>query len=265
MGRGVNMSGLLVNGREIPVDGLTIINPNDAAWCRLDPKDYQARPTPWVRQIILHTTKGDWPQTVLPGNGPGGKAKLTADFWRGDATPSAAHIVIDDDGTVACLCDLATTEAYHATVSNPWSIGIEMYQEADNGVHEAVYASAVKLVPALCRIFGIQFQIPKQPYKNEPLRRMANGGEHCVGVFGHRDNTPQRGHGDPGDEIFARLAAVGAERFDHNAEEDLAAWKSRQEALNRSGASLTVDGVPGPRTIEALTAAGHAHGLWVRG
>ena len=256
------MSGLLVNGVEHPVAGLVIVNSNDAAWCRLDPKDFEKRPTPWVRQIILHTTKGNSPQHILPGRGPGGRARRTADFWRNDTTPSAAHIVIDNDGTVACLCDLATTEAYHATVSNPWSIGIEMYQEANNGVHEAVYAAAVKLVPALCKIFGIQFQIPRLPYRNEPLRRMIDGGEHCVGVFGHRNNTGRRGHGDPGDEIFARLAAIGAEWFDHDAEEDLATWKDRQRALNHAGSKLTIDGVPGPRTVTALASNGYAHGIW---
>ncbi|HEX2691476.1 MAG TPA: peptidoglycan recognition family protein [Kofleriaceae bacterium] len=259
------MSGLLINGNEHPVQDLVIINPNDAAWCRLEPKDFKTRPTSWVRQIILHTTKGDWPQRVVPGGGPGGRAKLVADMWRDEAKPSAAHIVIDNDGTVACLCDLARVEAYHATVSNPWSIGIEMYQEADKGVHEAVYAAAVKLVPALCRLFGIQFQIPKSPYKNEPLRRMMDGGEHCVGVFGHRDNTGQRGHGDPGDEIFARLAAIGAERFDHNAEEDLEAWKTRQRTLNDAGASVTIDGIPGPETVKALQAAGRPDGIWAFG
>jgi hypothetical protein len=256
------MSGLLVNGVEHPVAGLVIVNSKDAAWCRLDPKDFEKRPTPWVRQIILHTTKGNSPQHVLPGGGPGGRARRTADFWRNDTTPSAAHLVIDNDGTVACLCDLATTMAYHATVSNPWSIGIEMYQEANNGVYEAVYAAAVKLVPALCKIFGIQFQIPRLPYRNEPLRRMIDGGEHCVGVFGHRNNTGRRGHGDPGDEIFARLAAIGAEWFDHDAEEDLATWKDRQRALNHAGSKLTIDGVPGPRTVTALASNGYTHGIW---
>jgi hypothetical protein len=259
------MSGLLVNGKTIPIEGLEIVNPHDAAWCRLDPKDFQARPTPWVRQIILHTTNGDWPQTVLPGSGPGGKAQLIASSWRNEPKPSAAHLVIDNNGTVACLCDLATVEAYHATISNPWSIGIEMYQERGGGVYEAVYDSAVKLVPALCRIFGIQLQIPRLAYKNAPLRRMADGGASCIGVFGHRDNTHERGHGDPGDEIFERLAAAGAERFDFDANEDLEMWKQRQTELNGGGATLTVDGVPGPNTITALKASGRADGVWALG
>lgn len=259
------MSGLLVNGREHPVERLTIINSNDAAWCRLDPKDFRRRSTSWVRQIILHTTNGEWPQTVLPGAGRGGMAQNNATFWRRDPQSSAAHLIIDNDGTVACLGDLATVEAFHATVSNAWSIGIELVQEGNHGVHEAVYASAVKLVPALCRIFGIQFQIPKLPYRNAPLRRMADGGSNCVGVFGHRDNTNQRGPGDPGDEIFERLAALGAERFDYDAHEDLEVWKQRQQELNSGGAGLTVDGVAGPGTIKALKAAGRPDGVWVLG
>jgi hypothetical protein len=258
------MAGLLVNGVEHSVDDLIVINANDAAWCRLDTKDGKPRPTPWVRQIILHTTKGDAPH-VLPGRGSGGKARRTAEMWRNDPTPSGAHLVIDNDGTVACLCDLAEIETYHATVSNPWSIGIEMYQEAGNGVYEAVYATALKLVPALCRMFGIQLQIPKLPYRNEPLRRMIDGGENCVGIFGHRDNTPRRGEGDPGDEVFARLAALGAERFDHDAGEDIEIWKHRQLMLNDGGAALKVDGIPGPRTVAALVAAGHPTGIWALG
>jgi hypothetical protein len=239
------MSGLLVSGKEVAVPELVILNPNDFAWCKLSAKNRRPRSTPWVRQIILHTTGGNWPQTLLPDKGPGGGARRIVDIWNTDPRPAGSHIIIDNDGTVVCTCDLAADAAFHATHSNMWSVGIEMYQEKNNGVHEAVYGAAIKLVPALCRIFGVQFQIPKAPYGNQPLRRMADGGEHCVGVFGHRDNTEDRGRGCPGDEIFARLAALGAELFDHDAEEDLATWKARQAELNANGANLTVDGVPG--------------------
>jgi hypothetical protein len=259
------MSGLLVNGNEIAVPGLSILNPNDAAWCKLSGKNRRPRPTPWVRQIILHTTGGNWPQTLLPGAGQGGGARRIVDIWNSDTRPAGSHIIIDNDGTVVCTCDLAADAAFHATHSNAWSIGIEMHQESNHGIHDAVYGAAVKLVPALCRIFGVQFQIPKVPYSNQPLRRMADGGEHCVGVFGHRDNTDSRGRGCPGDEIFARLAALGAELFDHDRGEDLETWKARQAELNAGGASLTVDGVPGPDTIKALRAAGRPDGIWALG
>lgn len=259
------MSGLLVNGSEHPVEDLVIVNPKNTPWCKLDTRDFRRRPTSWVRQIILHTTNGQWPQRVLPGRGPGGKAQAIASYWRGERQSSAAHLVIDNDGTVACLCDLATVEAFHATVSNAWSIGIEMYQEPNGGVYEAVYDATVKLVPALCRLFGIQLQIPKLAYRNAPLRRMADGGRSCVGVFGHRDNTHERGHGDPGDEIFNRLAAIGAERFDFDGHEDLEVWKQRQHDLNAGGAALTIDGVAGPGTRDALRTAGRPDGIWALG
>ncbi len=256
------MPGLIIDGNEVAVPGLTIVNANDEPWATLDPADFRPRRTSWVRQIILHTTKGKWPQSVRAGSGAGNRKHAVADFWRNDPEHSAAHLVIDNDGSVACLADLARVAAYHATVSNEWSIGIEMYQESNGDVHEAVYASAVPLVKALCRALGIQFQIPKRPYKSSPLARMADGGCHVVGVFGHRDNTHRRGVGDPGDEIFARLAAAGAERFDFDAKEELEVWRLRQIALNKRGAKLTVDGVVGPDTIGALESSGITDGVY---
>jgi hypothetical protein len=255
------MPGLLIGGREVPVEGVSIVNGNDEAWATLDARDFRPRATAWVRQIILHTTKGSWPQRILPGGGAGGRKRTVADFWRRDPEHSAAHLVIDNDGSVVCLADLARVAAYHATVANEWSVGIEMYQEANGGVHEAVYAAAVPLVQALCRAFGIQFQIPRRPYNNAPLARMSDGGVHVVGVFGHRDNTHRRGCGDPGNEIFARLADAGAERFDYDAREELEVWRLRQVALNKRGAKVTVDGVAGPQTIEALRANGIPDGV----
>ena len=256
------MPGLFVDGSEHRVDGLVIRNPRDADWCRLDARNCQPRTTLWIRQIILHTTQATPPSHARPGRGPGGGARRTLDAWRRNPSASAAHLVIDSDGTVACLCDLATTETLRAALGDPGSVGIAMYQEPDGSVYESVYDAAVALVPALCAQLGIQFQIPRLPHRNEPLRRLVDGGRDCVGVFGHRDRA-LRGVTDPGDDIFRRLAAAGAERYDHSAGEDLAIWKGRQRTLNHHhGASLAVDGIPGPATVAALRAAGHAIGIW---
>ena len=253
--------GLLIAGVVIAVDGLEIDNPATASWCKLHPDDYRRRKSTWIRQVIVHTTKGRWPQHVKPGAGPGGRDKSVAEYWYRDPDgrkQSAAHLVVDNDGTVACLADVASTCAYHATVSNDWSVGIEIYQEADGGIYEAAIASTVRLVDALCEHLSIPFQIP-HAYRG-PLYRMLPGGKDCAGVFGHRDNTHDRGRGDPGDVIFAELELAGAERVDFERGEDLEVWSRRQRKLNAMGETLTVDGLAGPGTMRAMRRHGLASG-----
>lgn len=273
------MTGLLIDGVLRDVPGLHIIPPasrGGPAWAALDPGDYRARPTPWVRQIILHTTKGIWPQHVLAGAGPGGADKVVADFWRRDPAHSAAQIVVDTDGSVVCLCDLARVAAWHAEASSPWSIGIEMYQLGDGGLYDATLTATATLVQALCGMLAIPEQMPRGPYRGAPLRRMETGsrprgdrrntgGPDCVGVFGHRDNTSERGRGDPGDEIFRRLAALGFEGLDYDGGEDLVLGKQRQAALNAADAKagrtfrpLAVDGIVGPSSMATARRQGYS-------
>lgn len=254
--------GLLIAGRSVPVPGLTIIPPAPVgpAWCSLEPGDYRMRNTSWVRQVVLHTTKGSWPQPILPGAGPGGSARVVAEFWRGDLTHSAAQIVIDADGTVACLCDLAYVAAYHAEMSNDWSVGIELYQIAGGGVYQATLDAAAALVPALCDALGIPFQIHAGAYGGKPLVRMERldntgrhqlGGPDVVGVIGHRDNTNNRGRGDPGDAVYAALIAAGAEPLDFAVGEDLRVGAARQTYLVQHGAKIAIDGKVGPVSLLA--------------
>lgn len=270
------MPGLLIDGRLVDVPGVDVIAPGEQPWATLSPRDYQRRPTTWIQMIVLHTTKGKWPQHFKPGAGAPGKGKAVADFWRGDPVHSAAQLVVDRDGTIACLCDLVRHEAYHATTSNPYSVGIEMYQESDGGIYEATLRSAVQLVLTLCDVLGIPLQIPAA-YHGRIIERLLHGGGHdVVGVIGHRDQAwmfpewmsddaarakyphgyASRGRGDPGDEIFARLRAAGAMPVDFDAREDLAYWRPVQRALG-----LEDDGVCGPKTAAALRRAG----LWSGG
>lgn len=246
--------GVLIGGLVVPIPGLTILNPLDTPWCRLDPGDYKTRRTPWIRQIIPHGTRGGWPQPVLPGAGPGKRAKVVADFWRGDPQHSAAQLVTDTDGVVACLADLATCAAYHATVSNEWSIGIEMAQVGKDELYEATITSTARLIDGLCDVLGIPKQMPRG-YNGRPLKRLLNGGPDFAGVYGHRSNTDRRGRGDPGDALFVELRALGFEEFDLDAGEDLAVWKRRQAKLG-----VKADGIVGPGTMAALRAGGFRDG-----
>jgi hypothetical protein len=254
--------GFLAGGLVHTVDGLEIDNPSTASWCKLGGEDYRRRRSTWIRSVIIHTTKGIYPQHAIPGAGPGGKDEDVANYWRlsgeGKKRQSAAPLVVDTDGTVGCLADLVSTCAYHAGLSNDFSIGIEMYQLSDGGIYEATLAATVRLVRVLCDLLSIPFQIP-HAYRG-PLYRMLPGGKDCVGVFGHRENTHDRGRGDPGDHIFAELELEGAERLDFERGEDIEAWSRRQRKLNAMGETLTVDGLAGPGTMRALRRHGFASG-----
>lgn len=271
----VTNNGILFGGKYYKIEGLDILSPGAGApaWVKLDARDYMARKE-WLRQLMIHTTKGKWPQPLAPDGkvkGLGGADKIVAEFWRGDPQHSAAQIVIDNDGTIACLCDLLKIAAYHATTSNPWSIGIEMYQEANGTVRQAVYDAMAKVMPFLCELGGFAYQVPGRAYNGTIIQRMKNGGPDMVGVFGHRDvawdfkaNTSTRGRGDPGDRIYDVARETGAEVFDFDARPrgmDIVTWELRQQFLNRSfGASLKVDGIAGPGTMRAMRAAGFKRG-----
>lgn len=163
--------------------------------------------------------------------------------------------MIDSDGSVACLADLATTAAYHATTANDVSVGIEMYQELDGSIYEAVLASTVATVLALCDAMLIADQFAADPYKNAPIQRLIDDDRFC-GIYGHRNNTSRRGRGDPGDEIWRRLQLAGVEPVQVAQHQDVERARQRQAYLAAHGAELSVDGVVGPRSIQAARAMG---------
>jgi hypothetical protein len=271
--------GLLIDGKIVDVPGLSITPPagppgNGADWARIGSEDCRPRSSGWVRQVIPHTTGGLWPQLVRPGAGKPGHAQQIADMWSGrdrgggQRIYSAAHLVVDFDGSVACLCDLARIETYHAEGANPWSIGIEMSTHPDGSIQDATLEATATLVAALTwsgapvsGLFPIPAQMPRGPYRNAPIDRMEVGTGHArkqiggpdiVGVLGHRDETSERGRGDPGDEIWRRLAARGFEGVDYAGREDVLLGRERQSALNARGERLVVDGVVGPASIAAM-------------
>lgn len=273
------MTGLLISGVLHDVPGLTIVPPASHGGperCQLAPEDYRMRPGIWVSKATPHTTGGHWPQPIIAGKGTGGRALEIFDMWRGrdrgggETIYSAAHIVIDYDSTVYCGADLVRVMAYHATMINPTSVGIEMCTKADGSIYQATLDACAILLAALAHsgrlgsgLLPIPFQYHRGPYLKNPLRRLEVAGHglpgiDVVGVIGHREQTGRRGQGDPGDAIHECIAALGAEALDYEHAEDLAVGKQRQHALVARGAKLTIDGVCGPASISAMNAAGFA-------
>lgn len=274
------MAGLIIDGKEIDVPEVSIRN------FKKEPKlalrvgrsdganDGGVRTLP-VSLVVLHTTKGIpggkdlREQVIKPGLGPNTQAEdRTATFWSTDPTPSGAHIVVDHDGTAACLADLSTVCAYHAgqfEVNNR-SIGIEIFQGSDAELYAGQLDAVRKIVDVITEHFGIQRQIPSS-YNNSPIHRLVIGGRDLIGVVGHRDVSDQRGKGDPGDAIMATLATNGYEKFDFIAGRDKETWITRQTIINAElkrrafPTQLTVDGIPGPQTTNALRYLGYSNGL----
>lgn len=257
------MPGLVINGAQVQIPGLNIVNYLDDPRLEIKAPEDGTRRKSWVRSVVLHTTKGipggkdKRPQVIHPGLGPNTNVGLRSATYcrtnpdsRGGGTRSCNgghHLTVDHDGTITCHADLAKWSMYHANTANQASIGIEMFQASDAGLYAGQLEIVVLLVDALTRLFGIQRQIPDR-YRG-PLARLGRGqnGMDLVGVIGHRDVSNTRGPGDPGDEIFTRLEAAGYKRVDFSSGADLALWKVAQAAHG-----LTADGVPGPMTYKKL-------------
>lgn len=263
------MPGVIVNGIEYKIPGIKVVNWKDDPKVRLKiGEDGAKRPFPNVTGIVLHTTLGapdqdhPHPQTLLPGAGPSTNlGEAIEEMWWNDHRCAGSHLAVDFDGVVYCLADLLLEQSYHATSVNPRTIGIEFKQGTKlSELYDTQLENGRILVDWLTSHFGIQRQIPGK-YHNRPLKRLESGAKDFYGVFGHRDQSNNRGVGDPGDFIMDRLISAGYERFDVENKEDITVWVKRQLWLGLTGAAA--DGIPGPNTVRIMKAQGFTDGLWV--
>jgi hypothetical protein len=254
---------MIVIGRSIDIPGVRTVSWHEPGGLALPPGCGRPRGQSWVRLFVLHATVGDAPQTVRSGAGPSGMAARTVEAWASEGRHAGAHLIVDGDGTVYCLADLAATATYHATSVNEISIGIEVCQSHSLEIWQAELDA---LILALDRL-TLELGVPRQyqwPYRGHPVPRLASGGRDCVGIIGHRDQTEQRGKGDPGDAVYAAMHAAGYLPLDYAAGDDLLLGRERQQALTRRGLLVVPDGVCGPKTIAALRRSGVASGQWVQ-
>jgi N-acetylmuramoyl-L-alanine amidase len=263
----VTGSGLVVDGLRLAVPGVRVVNFLDDARLRLKiGEDGTLRPRgARVQAVVLHTTRGapdsddHRAQQLRPGAGPSTRAgfEVVAD-WTADHRCAGAHLVIDFDGVVYCLADLVREESFHATSVNARTIGIELKQGRDCELYAEQLSVMARVVDWITADLGIQRQIPDR-YRG-PVERLEAGGADFYGVFGHRDQTDRRGEGDPGDLAMAELGTRGYERFNLRAGDDREVWRKRQAALGFGAADC--DGIPGPKTVDALRRRGYQAGLW---
>lgn len=236
----------------------------------LDPeggRDGSARSTKWIRGIVFHTTRGRWPQEIRPGvSPPAPDGEANARYWSRSSGMAGAHLIIDSGREILQTADLARVSAYHAGGVNDVTIGVEIVQFASGLIWEdELDPTAVLLADFLTLRFEIQRQF-QELYHGGPCKRLKAGGADCVGLYGHRDQTDDRGRGDPGDALWVKLRAAGYEGVDFERNTDVGVWKARQRHLNsigaRSGVNLKPDGIPGPATAKALRDI-TKHPLWV--
>ncbi len=200
-------SGILVAGKLTPFAHAAVLGPGEQSWLTIQARDGRKRTTidPQPQMITNHTTKGLWPQKIVPGSPTYDavlRCKQIADDWRigprgSKLSGSAAFIVCGK--FVVQLVDPVVFITYHAGQNevNTRSIGIEMVQEADGSLHSDTLDTTVELNVLLADACGIPFQVhgviapANDNAKAEVpvVRRLRQGGADCCGVFGHRDNS----------------------------------------------------------------------------
>lgn len=258
--------GIVLGGVRVPVPGAEVVTWLDDPATAVQQRNVTRREER-IRAIVLHTVEGMM-GPVLPGLAP---EKAQPRAWTSSMnrnTRASYDFLVSRDGRIYQVNDPLLWYTWQARDGDApgevsrTTLGIEMEQDAHTGETNAgQYDSEVALVDALTGALGIQRQIPWHAGDGDRrvLARLVAGGEDVAGVYGHRNQTDNRGRGDPGDEIYRRLADAGYLTFDFSAGADLAFWRQKQAELG-----LTADGVPGLTTTEALRRAGYPNGQLVR-
>jgi hypothetical protein len=209
-------SGLMLNGRLVPVPGLEIVSFASGAVPRTT--DGRARTADKISAVVIHTTRGVAGARLRPGSRASVLAESLARYQASTTRDVSWDFTVDTDGTVVQSNDPGTWYTWHAEHANGYSIGIEMVQQQDSpDLWQAQIDATVRLVTVLCEVFNI----PKVTVVNasgapesgivRDWQEADEGGRQLAfnGVAGHRNLTRNKGPGDPGDLPFQALLAAG--------------------------------------------------------
>ena len=201
---------LVIDGQRIETPGLETISWHD------DPKvprvtDGRRRVPQSARAIVLHTVHGKLGGLSDAPSVPSDRAERYARYQASTTRDVSWHLTVDTDGTVVQSADVASWTCWHATAVNGWTVGVEMVQEADGTLYRPQLAAVVALCDLLCARLGIDRRVPARagvPIVGVVPRLTGHDGP-WSGVFGHRNQTTNRGPGDPGSHVFLALLAAG--------------------------------------------------------
>jgi hypothetical protein len=201
---------LVIDGQRVETPGMETISwLDDPAVPRV--KDGRRRVPQSARAIVIHTVHGKLGRVADAPSAPSVRAERYARYQAGTAREVSWHITVDTDGTIVQSADVAAWTCWHATAVNGWTVGIELVQESDGTVYRAQLAAVVALCDLLCARLGIERRVPARggvPIVGVVPRLTGTDGP-WSGVFGHRNQTRQRGAGDPGSSVFLALLAAG--------------------------------------------------------
>jgi hypothetical protein len=201
---------LIIDGQRVETPGIESISwLDDPAVPRV--RDGRRRVPQSARAIVLHTVHGKLGPLSDAPSAPSTRAERYARYQAGSAREVSWHLTVDTDGTVVQSADIAAWTCWHATAVNGWTIGIELVQEVDGTVYRPQLAAVVAVCDLLCARLAIERRVPARagvPIVGVVPRLTGTDGV-WSGVFGHRNQTRQRGPGDPGSFVFLALLAAG--------------------------------------------------------
>ena len=201
---------LIIDGQRVETPGMESISwLDDPAVPRV--KDGRRRVPQSARAIVIHTVHGKLGRVADAPSAPSVRAERYARYQAGTAREVSWHLTVDTDGTIVQSADIAAWTCWHATAVNGWTIGIELVQESDGTVYRPQLAAVVSLCDLLCARLGVERRVPARagvPIVGVVPRLTGTDGP-WSGVFGHRNQTRQRGPGDPGSFVFLALLAAG--------------------------------------------------------